>query len=274
MAVKNHFDDCPYNCNSFGKILDSSTGEMVDCPYCSKLKKEMISKGMAVDDETEEKVPLSELLGIKSKYLSKNYIFDTVIPEGERLFLEDESVDYLKDETEKLFRSLSIGELPENSMCFGISIKGRADRLAYPLLATAYLRGLSVGKFITCSELSRLQLKGSDVLDDLYKADILVMLIGEGSTKGEISSAKGMMQARALKGKATIFITTWTIEACSLMLGYSSDNDNLLLAKPVFVKYKNSGKSSNYINQLTGVENDRYNEDTDLGGKGFSISEL
>ena len=274
MAVKNHFEDCPYNCNSSGKLLDVNTGEMVNCPHCSKLKKEMLAKGIAVEEDTDNRLPLSDILGIKSKYLSKNYVFDTVIPEGERLFLEEDSVEYVKTETEKLYHILSIGEVPDNSYCFGISIKGRADRLAYPLLATAYLRGLKVGKFITCSEVSRLQLKGSDVIDELYDVDILIMLIGEGSTKGEISCAKGMMQARALKGKPTIFITTWTIESCSLMLGYSSDEGNLLLAKPVFVKYKNSGKSSNYINNLTGVENSRYDEEKDLGGKGFRISDL
>lgn len=274
MGVKNHFEDCPYGCNSNGKLLDVSTGNMVDCPYCSKLKKEMLVKGIAVEEESEDKLPLADILGIKSKYLSKTYIFDTVIPEGERLFLEESSVEYLKTETEALYHTFSLGEIPESSYCFGISIKGRADRLVYPLLATAYLKGLKVGKFITCSELSRLQIKGSDLIDDLYDADVLIMMIGEGSTKGEISCAKGMMQARALKGKATIFITTWTIEACSLMLGYSSDENNLLLAKPVFVKYKNSGKQSHYINQLTGVENDRYDEDRDMGGKGFSMSDL
>lgn len=272
MAVKNRFEDCPYNCNDKGKVLDVSTGLMVDCPHCSKLKTEMLAKGLAVDEETEDRVPLADILGIKSKYLSKKYVFDAVIPDGERLFLEDDSIEYVKSETEKLYNMLSLGEIPENSYCIGISIKGRADRLAYPLLATAYLRGLTVGKFITCSEASRLQLKSSDEIDEMYEVDILLMLIGEGSTKGEISCAKGIMQARALKGKPTIFITTWTIEACSLMLGYASDEGNLLLAKPVFAKYKNSGKSSNYINKLTGVDNSRYEEPANDGG--FSISQL
>lgn len=274
MAVKNHFDDCPFGCNINGKLLDPNSGNMVDCPHCSKIKKELLAKGVALEDDNDKPLPLAELLGINSKYLSKNYVFSTVIPEGECLFLEDESIETVKKETEELYRMLSLGELPEYSVCFGISIKGRADRLAYPLLATSYLRGLTVGKFITCSELSRLQLKGSDDLDSLMSNDVQIILIGEGSTKGEISCAKGLMQARALKGKPTIFITTWTIEACSLMLGYFNDTDNMLLARPVFVKYKNSGKASNYINKLTGVENDRYDEDTDMGGQGFSIADL
>lgn len=274
MGIKNHFEDCPYNCNMFGKLLDPNTGNMIDCPHCSKLKKEMLAKGVAVEEDENRTLPLAELLGIKSKYLSKNFVFDTLIPEGECLFLEDDSIDFVKRETEALYHTLSLGELPEYSVCFGISIKGRADRLAYPLLATSYLKGLSVGKFITCSELSRLQLKGSEEYDSYISSDVQIILIGEGSTKGEISCAKGLMQSRALKGKPTIFITTWTIEACSLTLGYLDDTDNMLLARPVFVKYKNSGKSSNYINKLTGVENDRYDEETDMGGQGFSIADL
>lgn len=274
MAVKNHFDDCPYNCNAKGLLLDTMTGNMVDCPHCSKLKKEMLAKGEAVEEETDTRLPLADMLGIKSKYLSKNFIFDAIIPEDEALFLEEDSIEYVKEEAEDLYKILSLGELPTCSYCFGLSIKGRVDKFAYPMLAIAYLKGLSVGKFITCSEMSRLQLKGDDLIDEFYNVDLLMVMIGEGSTKGEISSAKGIMQARALKGKPTIFLTTWTIEACSLMLGYANEDDNLLLAKPVFVKYRNSGKSSNYINKLTGVENERYNEDTDLGGQGFSIGGL
>lgn len=258
MAIKNHYDDCPYNCNSSGKILDVELGKMVDCPHCSKIKKELLAKGKVLTDEGPDEVVLSDILGIKSKYLSRAFIFDNVIPDGERVFLEDDTIDFLRSETDNLYKSISLGEVPNVSYCFGISIKGRVDRLAYPLLASAYLKGLKICKFITCSEFSRLQLRSDDVIDEMYAADLLIMLIGEGSTKGEISCAKGLMQARALKGKATIFITTWTIEACSLLLGYRSDEDNLFLAKPVFVKYKNSKKQSNYINQLTGVDNDRY----------------
>ena len=165
--------------------------------------------------------------------------------------------------------------------CFGISIKGRVDRLAYPLLAKAYLSGYKIGRFITCSELSRLQLRGDDELDRLLENDLQLVMIGEGSTKGEISCGKGLMQTRALRGKPTIFITTWTIEASSLLLGYADEEENLFLAKPVFVRYKNSGKRSNYINQLTGVENSRFSEGTPVGefpiaedSVGYSISDL
>lgn len=274
MGVKLHFEECPYGCNDKGKLLDTATGLMVDCPFCSKLRKELLAKGKVEVENESGTVSISDILGIKSKYLTNKYISDTIIPDSEQCFLEEESIDYFKSVSEDVYHTLTLGELPKSSYCFGISIKGYIDKLAYPMLATAYLKGLKVGRFITCSELSRLQLKGDDLLDELYKVDLAMILIGEGSTKGEISCAKGLMQARALNGKPTICITTWTIEACSLLLGYSNDEDNLFLAKPVFVKYKNSGKSSNYINKLTGVDNDRYDEETDKGGIGFSLSDL
>ena len=274
MALKNHFDDCPFGCNDSGKILDTATGDMVDCPYCSKLKKDLLVKGVVIEDESNNEVLLADILGIKSKYLSRKYVYESVIPEGERIFIEEDSLDYFKDESEKLYNLLSLGEMPSNSYCFGISIKGNVDKIAYPMLSVAYMNGLSVCKFITCSELLRLQLRGDDILDEFFKADVLIMMIGEGSTKGEISCAKGMMQSRALKGKSTIFLTTWTIEACSLLLGYSSGEDNLFLAKPVFVKYRNSKKSSKYINQLTGVDNEQYNEDTGVGNQYSFVSDL
>ena len=269
MSIKNHFEDCPYDCNTMGKLLDVNTGKMVDCPHCSKLKKELLAKGEVIEEDRGE-TPLAEVLGIKSKYLSQNYVFDGLIPDGEKLFLEGDSVDFLKTETERLYNKLT-----------GISIKGRVDRLAYPLLAKAYLSGYKIGRFITCSELSRLQLRGDDELDRLLENDLQLVMIGEGSTKGEISCGKGLMQTRALRGKPTIFITTWTIEASSLLLGYADEEENLFLAKPVFVRYKNSGKRSNYINQLTGVENSRLSEGTPVGefptaedSVGYSISDL
>lgn len=272
--IKSHFENCPYSCNDKGKILDVQTGHMIDCPYCSKKKKELLAEGVAVEEETDNKVPLHTLLGINSKYLTQNFVFNTLIPEGEKMFLEEDSINYLEEETTDLYHLLTIGELPTKSYCFGISIKGQVDRLAYPLLATAYLRGLSVCRFITCSEFLRVQLKADESIKDFYEADVVIMLIGEGSTKGEISCAKGLMQTRALKGKATIFISTWTIEACSLLLGYRNSEDTLFLASPVFVKYRNSKKSSNYINQLTGVDNSMYNPKTDMGGQGFSLKDL
>lgn len=269
MKIKNHFEDCPYNCNANGMILDSTLGKMIPCPHCSKKKKELLSKGFAETEENEV-LPLSSLLGIENEYLTERFSYDVVVPEGEAVFIEPESLESQRDIADDLYLSLSIGNLPEYSMCFGISIKGRIDRFAYPMLAKAYLSGLTVGKFISCSEFNRLVFKMDDEVDDLYSCDLLLMLINDGSNLAEISSAKGLMQTRALRGKPTIFVTTWTIEACSgLLSGYG--DESLFLAKPVFLKYKSSkGKNSHYINKLLGVENERVSENEE----GVSLDDL
>lgn len=256
MIAKNHYEDCPYGCNAKGMLPDIETKQLIPCPHCSQRKKELLKKGF-VETETDEQVPLSTVLGIENEFLSTKFVYDSVIPEGERIFIEDESLEWQNEVATELYLGLTVGTLPEESMCFGVSIKGRVERFAYPMLVKAYLSGLTVGKFVTCSEFSRLSFSMENSMDDFYNSDFLMMMINDGSNLADISSAKGLMQTRALKGKPTIFISTWTIEACSALLGFNDDK-SFSLAKPVFVKYKKSkggGNHSSYINNLLGVEN-------------------
>lgn len=271
MKIKNHFEDCPYNCNANGMLLDTNSGKMIPCPHCSKKKKELLSKGFAETEENEV-LPLSSLLGLENPYLSEKFLYDVIVPEGEAVFIEQESLDWQREMADDLYLSLSVGNLPESSLCFGISIKGKIDRFAYPMLAKAYLSNLTVGKFLSCSEFNRMQFNMDDEVDNLYSCDFLMMLINDGSNLAEISSAKGLMQTRALKGKPTVFVTTWTIEACSGLLSNVNESE-LFLAKPVFLKYKSAkkGKSSHYINKLLGVENERVGGDDE---DGISMNDL
>lgn len=270
MLAKNHYDDCPYGCNIKGMLLDVDTKQMIPCPYCSKKKKELLKLGY-VETETDERVPLSTVLGIENDYLSTTFVYDSVIPDGERLFIEEESLSWQGDVATNLYLGLTTGTLPEESMCFGVSIKGRVERFAYPMLAKAYLAGLTVGKFITCSEFSRLNLGSENLIKEFFTPDFLMMMINDGCTVQDIAAAKGLMQTRALKGKPTIFVSTWTIEACSALLGFSDDK-SFLMATPVFVKYKKSkgGKEhSSYINGILGVDNSFVNK-----GNNVSMGDL
>ena len=267
--AKNHFDDCPYGCNEKGLIPDTTTKQMVKCPYCSEKKAKLLKQGL-VETLSDTRVPLATLLGIENEYLSTKFIYDSVIPDGEKLFIDEESIRWQGEIADDLYLGLTVGTLPEQSMCFGISIKGRFDRFAYPMLAKAYMSGLTVGKFITCSEYSRLSLGYENLIRDFYSPDFLMMLINEGCNLQDISAAKGLMQTRALKGKPTVFLSTWTIEACSALLGFSDDS-SLGLAKPIFVKYKKgrgTEEHSNYINRLIGVENKQ------VGGNNVSMKDL
>lgn len=272
MAVKNHFEDCPYGCNREGKILDPNNGKMIPCPYCSQKKKELLDKGLAVEEFSEKEVKLNTVLGVNSRYLSEIFVYDTIIPESERIFIEDSSIENQRTDAEELYNYMVLGMKPENSYCFGISIKGRLDRFIYPMLAKAYMNGLSVAKCISCSEFSRLQLRMNEDISEYINSDIAIMIINDGCTNGDIAAAKGLMQTRALKGNPTIFVSTWTIEACSALLVSRNDDDTMFMAKPCFIRYKSrNGKQSSYINGILGEQNSytKHHE-----GVGVSISDL
>lgn len=267
MNAKNHFDDCPYNCNSSGLILDTNQGKLVPCPHCSKKKKELLKMGY-VESEEDVQVPVSEALGIKNDFLSTKFVYESVIPDGERVFFEDESIKWQKEEAENLYLGLTVGTLPEQSFCFGLAVKGRIDRFAFPMLSKAYLAGLKVSRLVSCSEWYRMRLNLSDEIEDFLDSDFMIMLLDEGFTLAEIASAKGLMQSRALKGKPTVFVTTWTIEACSELLGFKNDK-SCFIAKPVFLKYASGKKHSRYINGLLGQENESVSS-----GVGVSMADL
>ena len=262
IVVRLKYEDCPYNCSN-GKILDYETRKLVPCPHCSARREELAKEGLAENEEGDIE-PLYRLLGVNNKYLEAKFVYDAVVPESERLFLEDESVSRQKDLLEEIYLGLTVGEIPDKSYCFGLGNKGRVDRLAYPLLAKAYLGGLSVARFVSCGEYNRLYINMSSEIEAFLEKDIVLMLIPDGASKADILSAKGLMQSRALKGKGTIFITTWSIEACSILLGYFGE-ETYFLASGSFVEYKVSKKKkhSAYINQLTGVENEVYIEDNE-----------
>lgn len=254
--VQMSFEECPYCTN--GMVLNEELRIMEPCPYCSDKRKKLADEGLAIDDSGRT-MSLPTVLGINNKYLKANFVYDAVVPEGERIWLEEDSLKRQEEVLTEIYLGLAVAELPERSYCIGIGNKGRIDRLAYPLLAKAYISGLSVAKFISCGDYNRLCVNMSDELEEYYTRDFVVMLIPDGASKADIASAKGLMQTRALKGKPTIFITTWVVEACSTLLGYF-DDETYFLARGVFVEYRSSNKKSKYINQLTGVDNDVYNE--------------
>jgi hypothetical protein len=106
--------------------------------------------------------------------------------------------------------------------------------------------------------------KGKQEKIRIFPYSVAFMLICDGSSKADIYSARGFMQARALKGRPTVFVTTWSIEACSILLGYFGE-ETYFTASGVFLEYRHSGhKHSKYINDLTGVENGMV--DTGEGG--------
>ena len=274
MAARIRFEECPYGCNASAKILDVDTGTMKDCPYCSSKRKTLMKEGVAIEDSTGQVEDLWKVLGIPQRYITDKFVYDSVIAEHERRWLEEESLERQQEEIEGIIDELLLNELPEYSLCIGLPIGGRVENVIYPILATAYKNGFSIAKCISSAQYGRMVLKQSDELEDYFTKDIVVILINEGASYGDISMVKGLLQTRGLSGLPTILVTTWKIEACSALLSSVSDDKSLFLAYPAFVSYVSSGRNhSSYINGLLGVDNGVYTESEEAVG-GTSISDL
>lgn len=236
---------CKYNCSN-GRIFDTGTRSWVVCPECKDKKLKEVNNSDNLDN-------LKEDFGIDFEGLSGVLVPEAIIPENERNYIEPETFSNLKEGLMRIYARLNQGKGLKGSYCFGLGVKGRINELVFPLQKVAYTSGLTVSKFITAIGLSQMLLK-QDIPDDLFTSDLCIILINEGCSKADVSACKGVMQERASKGLSTVFVTTWSVEACSNLLGYEGD-ESLYLAKPVFIAYKYSGKKSNYINNLFGVDN-------------------
>ena len=115
--LKVNYDDCPYNCNG-GKIFDYGLRKLIPCPHCSEKRESLAKEGLA-ENEQGDIEPLYRLLGVNNKYLEAKFVYEAVVPEAERLFIEDESLKRQGDLLEEVYLGLSVGELPDKSYCIG-----------------------------------------------------------------------------------------------------------------------------------------------------------
>ena len=228
-----------------GRMFDPNIQQFVVCPLCKGKSREIIE-----EDSKESE----EILGIGSGGWSGELVPESIIPKSERAYIEDITFQSLKEEMMSLYNSLVLGKKPKYSVCFGLGVKGRFDGLAYSLLSQAYKGGLRVSPFLSAFSLSNMLLNQDFSIVEYFDTDVCVVLVNEGCTKADVATCKGLLQERSFRNNATIFITTWSVEACSNLLG-GYDDESLALAKPVFVKYKYSGESSPYINDLYGEKN-------------------
>ena len=259
-----HFNDCPHNCNSNGKLFDRGLKRMVNCPYCEQKRKDLADGGEVVSDKGET-TSLHKELGFTDEYLSSYYNFDDLVSSYERPLLLESSLSIVSEEVNALRGILLRGDLPEKSYCFGLGRKGSVDRLAFPLLASAYEKGGHVGKFLASRVYYSLYMQDKN-LQEYYDLDLLVVLVNSGSSYKELMCVRGLMESRAVAGKATIFLTNNGIDEVLLLLG-SADEPSLYLASPYFMERKSTVDSHSYASDnLRGTSQNR-----DLG---ISMAEL
>ena len=241
--MKLHFEDCPYGCNVNGMLFDRGLKKMVSCPHCESRRRELASEGSIEDNEGNQQ-SLHKELGFSDEYLTSYFSFDSLISKSERPLLESSSFEPVEEAISLLRGTLSRGDLPEKSYCFGLARKGSVDKLAFPLLVSAYEKGGKVGKFISSRMYYSLYMKDKD-LQEYYDLDILFVLVNSGSSYRELMCIRGLMEARAVCGKATIFVTNNDIDEVLLLLG-SVEEPSLYLASPYFIERSKTANSHSY----------------------------
>ena len=235
-----------------GLIFNMASRKNEPCPICKKERKETIK-----ENEIKGESNLEEMLGFGDRVLNKEYEFESIISGVEKVFLDGKSLEHVEDELDRLYGMIVNKEPVKESICFGLGIKGNIERLAYPILVKAWESGYSVGRLISALEYNRMVNREDPEVEELLDKDIVMVWITDGCSSREIDSVKGFMQTRSIRGKGTILVTTWLIQACSGLL-YAMGEPISGLAKPVFVSYKKSSneeKESSYIQRLKGVEN-------------------
>lgn len=242
-------EQCPYQCSPDGTYLDKRSKSFLQCPVHKQKRVKEARTGFTASGES-----LAKILGFNTEGLSDEVNTSLIIPKGELGFIESDSVKNVGDAMQDILNDLVLGEKPKKSYCFGLGVKGSLEQVAYPLLMAAYKTAQTVGRFITASEYRRMTVQ-DDLIEDTYElmsCEFLVVMVNEGCTKGDLSAIKGLMQIRASRGNPTIFVTTWSIQACSTLLG-EKGTGSMFLAEEAFVRYKHSGSDGKYIDGIRGV---------------------
>ena len=207
MAVKIRFDDCPYNCNPEGKLLDSVTGNLVNCPYCSKKRRDLLVseakiqvddaslKGILNEDTIEKinkgevgvsnNVDIEVVLGLKNvHYLSDLFSYDAVVSPAVQRKYDSKRVEMHKSALNKLYEQLCLGELPEYSYCIGLPDTAKLNYLIYPYMIKSYLAGLSIAKCVSAADFTYRYINGTlddeIKMQDYFDCDIVIMVIQSG----------------------------------------------------------------------------------------------
>lgn len=245
------FNDCPNKCVD-GKIYIPRTKTYIPCEYCAKKRLEQVVKSEETDNKTIEELHLPiTLTGIM-------YEFESVVPSSQLPDLEPDSVERVKERASEVMSSIAAGVLPEHSLLFNFGRVAHSTNYIVPLIKRAYAIGIDVAPYlnsndlylVTSAALHQLELTfdieteiGVNIkYRDLLKRDLSVVHILAGAEDKVINMLKGYMQARAERGKPTIFVTdTWT----PAVKGLHCNEPSLDLCELIAIEYKQKVKQEN-----------------------------
>ena len=208
---------CPFHCDKNNRFFDPARGELIPCPSCvPKLKEQVKNSGTSKEDEN-----LKTEKGISCLY----YNWADVVSKVTLTRLEKDSVEDVKATIDILLSVLSdpTGVL-DRSYCIGVTEKGHPDRISGPLIAAAQIGGHNPSRLYFASDYQLLLRNDRyDELAEIQESPILVMQIEMGVPRSIILSIKGLLDKRAQKGLATIFVTTCMDTALSMILSWKGE---------------------------------------------------
>lgn len=208
---------CLFHCDKNNRFFDPVRGRLIPCPSCvPKLKEQVKNSGTSKEDEN-----LKTEKGISCLY----YNWADVVSKVTLTRLEKDSVEDVKATIDILLSVLSdpTGVL-DRSYCIGVTEKGHPDRISGPLIAAAQIGGHNPSRLYFASDYQLLLRNDRyDELAEIQESPILVMQIEMGVPRSIILSIKGLLDKRAQKGLATIFVTTCMDTALSMILSWKGE---------------------------------------------------
>lgn len=208
---------CPFHCDKNYRFFDPVRGELIPCPSCvPKLKEQVKNSGTSKEDEN-----IKTEKGISCLY----YNWADVVSKVTLTRLEKDSVADVKATVDILLSVLSdpMGVL-DRSYCIGVTEKGHPDKISGPLIAAAQIGGHNPSRLYFASDYQLLLRNDRyDELAEIQESPILVMQIEMGVPRSIILSIKGLLDKRAQKGLATIFVTTCMDTALSMILSWKGE---------------------------------------------------
>lgn len=208
---------CPFHCDKNYRFFDPARRELIPCPSCvPKLKEQVKNSGTSKEDEN-----IKTEKGISCLY----YNWADVVSKVTLTRLEKDSVADVKATVDILLSVLSdpMGVL-DRSYCIGVTEKGHPDKISGPLIAAAQIGGHNPSRLYFASDYQLLLRNDRfDELAEIQESPILVMQIEMGVPRSIILSIKGLLDKRAQKGLATIFVTTCMDTALSMILSWKGE---------------------------------------------------
>lgn len=234
------FKDCPNKCID-GYYIDPYRHKKMRCEYCANKRKELITESIHLkgNESVNDKLRLP-----RSFTGYGTFDLDTIISPQSQKRLTPESVSEVSEKLSSLLNDISVGIIPEYSICFNLGYNSSHTNFIYTYLIRAYLNGLTTTPFLTDLDVYRLR---QDIeildktnrsfqdftLDDIINKDVCIIVITSCATTSSVYTVKGLMQLRAYKDKSTIIFTElirrdivtllneFGVESKNLATGYS-----------------------------------------------------